>query len=166
MMRQVAIALLCCGRAAAQAAPEAVRLEKQVAFSGRLMMDVARPAGSRLHPAVLAIHGGGFTAGDRSSYGDLIVRLAGHGYVAATIDYRLAPAAQFPSALQDVKAAVRFLRLNASKYAIDPDRIGVMGDSAGAGLALLLAFTPEVPEFDNNGPNRDVSTRVACVVSM
>jgi acetyl esterase/lipase len=158
-MRQISLAVLCCGLAAAQ-------VEKQVAYSGRLSMDIARPTGGGLHPAVIAIHGGGFTAGDRSSFSEMILRLAEHGYVAVAIDYRLAPSAQFPSALQDVKAAVRFLRANAAKYAIDPDRIGVIGDSAGATLALLLAFTPEVPEFESGGPNRDQSSRVSCVVSV
>lgn len=157
---------MCCGFAAAQSASDGIKLEKQVAYSGRISMDIARPAGSGPYPAVVAIHGGGFTAGDRSSLADAITRLAEHGYVAAAIDYRLAPASQFPSALQDVKIALRFLRANAQKYAIDPARIGVLGDSAGATLALLLAFTPEVPEFDGGGSNRDQSSRVACVVSM
>ncbi len=165
-MLHAAMAVLFCGLAAAQAAPDAVKLEKQVAYSGRTSMDIALPPGPGPHPAVVAIHGGGFTAGDRSSYGEMISRLAGHGYVAATVDYRLAPAAQFPSALQDVKAAVRFLRANAQKYNIDPDRIAAIGDSAGATLALLLGLTPEVPEFDSGGPNRDRSSRIACVVSI
>src|SRR5262249_13807413 len=164
-MRQIALAFLCCGLAAAQAVPDRVTVDKQVAYSGRLSMDIARPSAGGLHPAVVAIHGGGFIAGNAASSDAWIVSLAEHGYVAASPDYRLAPAAQFPSALQDVKAAVRFLRANATKCAIDPDRIGAVGSGAGATLALLLAFTPEVPEFEAGGPNRDQSARVACVVS-
>jgi len=65
---------------------------------------------------VLAIHGGGFRGGERSSWLPQILKLAQHGYVAATVDYRFAPRTQFPAPLQDVKAAVRFLRANAAKY--------------------------------------------------
>jgi acetyl esterase/lipase len=165
-MRHSAVLFLTATLAAAQSVPDRVTLDKNVAFSGRTAMDIARPTGSGPFPAVIAIHGGGFTSGDRTAYSALILKLAERGYVAATVDYRLAPATQFPTALQDVKAAVRFLRANAQKYAIDPDRIAALGDSAGASLALLLAFTPGVAEFDLGGPNRDASSRVSCAVAV
>lgn len=160
-MRRSALLFLCCGLA-----PGQVTYDKQVAFSGRTAMDIARPSQGGPFPAVVAIHGGGFTSGDRSAYGVLLGRLAARGYVAATVDYRLAPATQFPTALQDVKAALRFLRANAQKYAIDPNRICAIGEAAGANLALLLALTPGVPEFDLGGPHSDQSSRVACAVAV
>jgi acetyl esterase/lipase len=160
-MRRSALLLLFCGLGAAQ-----VTVDKQVAYSGRLAMDIARPTGAGPFPAVVAIHGGGFTSGDRAAYATLITRLAERGYVAASVDYRLAPALQFPSAVQDVKAAVRYLRANAQKYAIDPARIAAVGDAAGANLALLLALTPGVAEFDLGGPNPGESSRVACAVAI
>src|SRR5437588_5675066 len=91
----------------AQTVPENVTFDKDIAYSGRggPMMDVARPKGPGPFPAVLAIHGGGFRAGQRSSYHALIMRLAQHGYVAATMDYRLSPRSQFPAPVQDAKAA-------------------------------------------------------------
>jgi acetyl esterase/lipase len=153
--------------AIAQPNPDSIAWEKQVVYNGggRLAMDLAIPKTPGPHPAVVAIHGGGFQSGDRSSYADLAARLARHGYVAASIDYRLAPASQFPAALQDVKAAIRFLRANASKYSLDPDRIAALGDSAGATLALLAALTPGVPEFESGGPNREFSARISCVAA-
>jgi acetyl esterase/lipase len=153
--------------AAAQTIPDNVTLNKGVVFNqgGRLMMDIARPKAPGSYPAIVAIHGGGFSSGDRSSYQSLILQLAQHGYVAASVDYRMAPRNQFPAALQDVKAAVRFLRGNAQTYAIDTEHIGVTGESAGADLALLLALTPGIPEFEGGGPNRDLSSRVSCVVT-
>lgn len=153
--------------AAAQTVPDNVTFEKDVAYNPRirLMMDVARPKGPGPHPAVLAIHGGGFRSGERASYHALILRLAQHGYVAATMDYRLAPRNQFPAPVQDVKAAVRFLRTNAERFAIDPERIAAVGESAGAHLALMAAFTPGVAEFEPAGPARDPSSRLSCVVS-
>jgi acetyl esterase/lipase len=151
----------------AQTVPDNVTFEKQVTYNAgsRLAMDLARHKGIGPYPAIVAIHGGGFSAGDRASYTPLILRLAQHGYVAASIDYRLAPGSQFPAALQDAKTAVRFLRANAAKYSVDPERIAALGDSAGATLALLLGMTPGVPEFEGGGPNRDVSARVSCVVA-
>jgi acetyl esterase/lipase len=129
-------------------------------------MDIVRPRDTSVkHPAILCIHGGGFRAGSRKGYMAQCVRLAQHGYVAATADYRLAPKDQFPAAVNDVKAAVRYLRANAARLAIDPDRIGVMGGSAGGHLALFLGVTGGVQQFEGDGPNRDQSSRVSCVVS-
>src|SRR5512140_778043 len=85
--------------------------------------------------SVLCIHGGGFRAGNRDSYTPLLIKLASRGYVAVATSYRLAPKYQFPAAIYDVKAAVRWLKANAALYQIDPDRIGVTGDSAGGHLA-------------------------------
>jgi acetyl esterase/lipase len=150
----------------AQTVPDGVTLEKNVVYNqgSRLMMDVARPTAAGPFPVILAIHGGGFRGGERASWLPEILKLAQHGYVAATVDYRFAPRTQFPAPLQDVKAAVRFLRANAAKYAIDPQRIGAVGDSAGGHLALMLAFTPGVAEFESGG-NRDQSSAITCAVS-
>lgn len=128
------------------------------------VMDIVRPKDTGLHPAILAIHGGGFRAGSRKGYQATCAKLAEHGYVCASADYRLAPAAPFPAAVYDVKAAVRYLRANAGRLGIDPAKIGVMGGSAGGHLALFLGVTGNVPEFEGDGPNRDQSSRVAVVV--
>lgn len=95
----------------------------------------------------------------------MAARLAARGYVAATVSYRLAPRHQFPAAVEDVKAAVRFLRANAARFGIDPDRIGAMGGSAGGHLVLFLGLTGNVPELEGTGPNREFSSRVSCVVN-
>src|SRR5579863_1014582 len=128
------------------------------------VMDIVRPKEPGVRPAILAIHGGGFRAGSRKGYEKTCATLAEHGYVCATADYRLAPAAPFPAAVYDVKAAVRYLRANAEQLGIDPDKIGVMGGSAGGHLALFLGVTGNVPEFEGDGPNREQSSRVAVVV--
>jgi len=131
-----------------------------------LMMDVVRPRKqSGLLPAVVCIHGGGFRAGNRESYLPLCIRLAQHGYVAATVTYRLSPRDQFPAPVHDVKAAVRWLRANAARFGIDPERIGVTGGSAGGHLALFLGLTGGIAEFEGNGPYPEQSSRVACVVN-
>ncbi len=150
--------------------PADVIHEKDIVYTNvgaRVAMDVVYPsaAASGPMPAVVLVHGGGFRRGNRESYLLVAARLAQRGYFAATVGYRLAPRHQFPAAVEDVKAAVRFLRANASRYAIDPERICAMGGSAGGHLALFLGLTADVREFEGSGPNLDQSSRVSCVVN-
>ena len=156
-------------RAAELAVPETVVFERDIEFANpdnqHLQVNVARPkGGDGLLPAVVCIHGGGFRAGKRESYDRLCVTLAERGYVAITVTYRLAPAYPFPAAVQDCKAAVRWLRANAAKYHVDPARIGVTGGSAGGHLAQFLGVTAGVKEFEGEG-NPEQSSAVACVVN-
>lgn len=132
-----------------------------------LALNLARPkAGQGPFPAVICIHGGGFRAGSRDGYDQLCVRLAERGYVAATISYRLAPKHRFPAAVHDTKAAVRWLRANAARLDVDPERIGVTGGSAGGHLAQFLGVTAHVPRFEGEGGNPGQSSAVACVVNV
>jgi acetyl esterase/lipase len=155
---------------AAQTMPDSVLHERDIAYSNvgaRVAMDIVRPRATseKPRPAVLLVHGGGFRRGTRESYLPVAIKLAERGYVAATASYRLAPRHQFPAPVEDVKAAVRFLRANATKFGIDPERIGAMGGSAGGHLVLMLGLTANVSDFEGTGPNRDQSSRVACVVN-
>ena len=150
--------------------PDGVTWEPNVEYSNpddqHLQLDIARPSkGDGPLPAILLIHGGGFRAGTRQGYDNLCMRLAQQGYVAATVTYRLAPKYQFPAAVYDCKAAVRWLRANAGKYHIDPERVGVTGGSAGGHLALFLGVTGDVKAFEGDGGDADQSSKVACVVS-
>jgi acetyl esterase/lipase len=150
--------------------PEGVVFEPGIEYANpdnqHLKLDLARPkTGDGHFPAVVCIHGGGFRAGKREGYDGLCIRLAQNGYVAVTVSYRLAPKYPFPAAIHDVKAAVRWVRAQAAKYRIDPDRIGVTGGSAGGHLAQFLGVTSDVKEFEGSGGNPGVSSRVACVVN-
>jgi acetyl esterase/lipase len=148
--------------------PDNLVAEQAVAYADadpQQVMDIVRPKDtSQRHPAVVCIHGGGFRAGSRKGYQAITIRLAKQGYVAVTVDYRLAPKAPFPAAVYDVKAAVRYLRANAARLGIDPDHIGTMGGSAGGHLTLFLGLTGGMPQFEGDGPNRDQSSRVQAVV--
>jgi acetyl esterase/lipase len=131
-----------------------------------LQLNLARPKeASGRQPAILCIHGGGFRAGKREGWDARCKQFAEQGFVAAAVSYRLAPKFQFPAAVHDVKAAVRWLRANADKYQIDPDRIGVVGDSAGGHLAQFLGVTAGVKEFEGDA-NPGQSSRVTCVVNI
>jgi acetyl esterase/lipase len=148
--------------------PDDVIIERNVEYSrvGQpVAMDILRPKAPGTYPAVLAIHGGGFRRGSRDSYLPLCIRLAQKGYVCATASYRLAPAHQFPAAVEDVKAAVRFLRANAAKYNLLPHAIGTTGGSAGGHLALMLGLTGHTRLFEGSGPNRNESSAVQAVVN-
>ncbi|MBI3837911.1 MAG: alpha/beta hydrolase [Planctomycetia bacterium] len=131
-----------------------------------LQLNLARPKEhQQLLPAVVCIHGGGFRAGNRDRWNKLCQQLAERGYVAATVTYRLAPKYQFPAAVHDVKAAVRFLRAGASKFGIDPARLGTLGDSAGGTLAQMLGVTAGARELEGEGGHAERSSAVTCVVN-
>ncbi len=151
--------------------PDSVTWQPGIEYSNpddqHLQLNLASPkTGDGPFPTVLCIHGGGFRAGKRESYDALCIKLAERGFVAATVTYRLAPKYQFPAAVHDTKAAVRWLRANASKHKINPDKIGVTGGSAGGHLAQFLAVTRDVPDFEGTGGNADKSSHVACVVNV
>src|SRR5882724_11981749 len=150
--------------------PEGITFERDLEYANpdnqHLQLNLARPKNATGSlPAVICIHGGGFRAGTREGYDGLCLKLAQHGFVAATVTYRLAPKYQFPAAIHDVKAAVRWLRANASKFQIDPKRIGATGGSAGGHLAQFLGVTAGVAEFEGD-QNPGFSSAVACVVNL
>jgi acetyl esterase/lipase len=151
--------------------PAEIVFEKNIEYSNpdgqHLQLNMARPKNAKGPlPCVVCIHGGGFRAGKRDGYDGLIQNLARDGFAAVTVSYRLAPKYQFPAAVHDTKAAVRWVRANAAKYGIDPDRIGVTGGSAGGHLAQFLGVTPGVAEFEGDGGNPNVSSHVKCVVNV
>lgn len=130
-----------------------------------LKLNLARPAtGDGPFPAILCIHGGGFSGGRREDYDELTRKFARRGYVAATIDYRLSPRHRWPAHIQDCKAAVRWLRSHAAEYGIDGNKIGATGSSAGGHLAQFLGVTNDVREFDGDAPG-DVSSKVNAVAA-
>ena len=106
----------------------------------------AEPHGRK--PAVIVIHGGGWVEGSREADAGLAKLIASQGIVAFNIDYRLAnkaqPGTRWPAQLEDAQLAVRFLRAHAAEFGIDPARLGAMGDSAGAQLAVFLGVLPRI----------------------
>ncbi|MDH7602492.1 MAG: alpha/beta hydrolase [Armatimonadota bacterium] len=128
-----------------------------------LHMDIAVPEDGtgKPHPTVVWIHGGGWKTG---TYKMNMARwLTDHGYVVASIEYRLSGEAKFPAQITDCKAAIRFLRANSRKYGIDANRIGVWGGSAGGHLAALLGTTHGIKELEGDYGNVGISSRVQAV---
>ena len=131
--------------------------------------DLYLPKGVDKAPVVIAAHGGGWQAGGPVTYRHWGTFFAKHGYAVFAISYRLSkPGAKtFPGAVYDVKAAVQFVRANAARFGIDPDRIGLMGDSAGAHLAALVALAGDEPLFSTeyrNDPHVATAANVKSVI--
>ncbi len=115
-------------------------------------------------PVVVWIHGGAWRGGSKDRCP--ITWLAGKGYLVASINYRLLQHGEFPAQIEDCKAAIRWLRANAKKYNLDPDRIGVMGGSAGGHLVALLGTSGHVKDLEGKGGNEEQSSRVQAVVDL
>ena len=94
------------------------------------------------------------------------MKLAEQGYVVATVSYRLSDVAPFPAAVQDVKCAVRWLRANAERLHVDPDRIAMAGGSAGGHLSMMAGYVTDNPELEGTGGHPEVSSRVQAVVNL
>ena len=118
-------------------------------------------------PVVIYLHSGGWISGDKAEGALFLEPLVATGrFAGVSAGYRLADEARWPAQLHDVQAAVRWVRANADRYGLDPDRIAAWGWSAGGHLALLLGTTAEVPELDGRvGPHGGESLRVTAVVN-
>jgi acetyl esterase/lipase len=109
-------------------------------------LDLYVPLGeARDRPAVLILHHGGWNGGDKSTLKEQAARLARSGFVVANANYRLAPKVHFPAPVQDAQCALAFMRTHAEELHLDPQRIAVLGYSAGANLAELVGMSPVLP---------------------
>src|ERR1700683_4226845 len=127
-------------------ADDSVTIHKGIAYANHdgveLAGDLYLPAGAKDVSALVAVHGGGWVQGARTAFQYWGPYLAARGVAMFSISYRLATKGKtYPQALQDVLAGVQFLRGKAPEFGIDPQRIGLMGASAGAHLASLAALS-------------------------
>jgi acetyl esterase/lipase len=137
----------------------------------KLIGDLYAPKGRDKAPVLVAVHGGGWQAGTRKSYAHWGPYLAENGYAVFSIDYRLSkPGAKtYPAAVYDVKAAVQYVRAKAADLGVDPERIALIGDSAGGHLAALVALAGEEPAYSSeyrNDPYAATSPKVKAVVGV
>lgn len=114
-------------------------------------------------PVLIMIHGGGFLKGDKSKNNLRIQKMTQLGFVAASAMYRFAPEHKFPSALDDIKLAIRFLKAHAIEYHINPERIIVSGASSGSYLAVMAGVTGNSNAFDDHGLYTEFDSSVHAV---
>lgn len=157
-----------------QRLPEGVTFVPNIAYrkgNDAWKLDLAMPAerGDASRPAIVFIHGGGWRNGDKRAAGFLNPTLsyAAKGYVCVTVNYRLLKEGSraIDHCVEDVKNAVRWLRANAEKYNVDPDRIGATGNSAGAHLSVMLGLVQRDAGLEGDGPYQDYSSAVHAIVA-
>jgi pectinesterase len=157
--------------------PSSVTAVKDITYrttGGReLKIDAFYPKYQRIHgtkfkqyPAVLIIYGGGWRSGNRQQHTALAEQLAAKGYACFTVDYTLSTEALYPAAVYDLKAAIRWIRTNASTYRVSSQRLAVLGFSAGGQLASLLSTTGDLPLFDEAGSDSKKSTKVQALIDI
>ena len=130
----------------------------------------AEPEGDN-RPVVVYVYGGGWFYGDHTNrrnnnlFLSELLQLTREGFVIAAVEHRTGPEAPFPAQIHDIKGAVRFLRTHASDYGIDPDRIGMLGESSGGHLCTLMALTGDNPDLEgDSGGNQGHSSRIQAAV--
>lgn len=147
--------------------PKGVRLERDIPYlpdgdeSQRLDLYLPEQPADHPQPLIVHIHGGGWRGG--SKYPCPVANLVVKGYVVASVEYRFSQKALFPAQIQDCQAALRWLRAHAKQYQIDPERVGVVGGSAGGHLSALVGTAGGKKAFPMIGGNEDQSDRVQAV---
>ncbi len=132
-----------------------------------LSLDLYTPESARGPvPGLVLFYGGGWKGGSKDQLRVYAQYFAQHGYVVATPQYRLKEEGRWPNSVQDAKCAVRWMRAHAAENGVDSNRIGVMGNSAGAYLALMVGYTAGVPEFEGNGGCPEQSSAAQAVVDI
>jgi acetyl esterase/lipase len=148
-----------------------VRRQRNVEFARvagkRLKLDVTipsapAPAGRRLRPALMQIHGGAWVIGDKREQGiPLLNHMAAQGWVGFNVNYRLSPSVALPEHLHDLKRGLAWIKEHAEEYGVDPDFICVTGGSAGGHLTALMGLTPNDPRYQPGFEDADTSVAAA-----
>ncbi len=173
MKRQLVLLLACCLTllAGAQTENRQITVTENIAYRTDVgpstVLDLAQPlfGPQKNRPAILIIHGGGWSAGSKNDmvYRTLMVDYAMKGYVVANMNYRLMQEAEPPACIEDVRCAIRWMKANAQNIGIDPSRIGTYGHSAGAHLSLMAGVAAQSKAFaDDKDPWKQYDCSVAC----
>lgn len=139
---------------------ENVQEEKDLVYkkidSRALHLDAFYKSSSKALPAVVLIHGGGWKSGNKNQMHLMAQEIASKGYSCFSVEYRLSPEAKYPSAIFDVKNAIKYIKKNANKFNVNPNKIAVLGCSSGGQIAALVGTTNNNSAFeDGNGLNQN-----------
>jgi acetyl esterase/lipase len=140
---------------------------KNTPFGDRdLHVDVFSPKKSGKYPALIMVHGGGWRSGDKKLQIPMAQKLASKGIVTVCVEYQLSMEAKYPAAVFNIKSAVRWMRANAEKYSIDPNKIAISGCSAGGQLAMLVGLTNGVQSKEGDHGNLGFSSEIQAIVDI
>ncbi len=118
-------------------------------------------------PALIFVHGGSWSKGKRSDYLPYLLAYAAKGYVTVTVSYRLVKVAKYPAAVQDVNCAVRWIKAHGREYGINPDRLALVGGSAGGHLSMMVGYASQHPGFVKECQGLDtINSRVKAVINL
>jgi len=131
-----------------------------------LHLDIYRPAQKCKYPALIMIHGGGWRSGNKSMERPMAQQIALNGYAAITVEYRLSLEARYPTAIHDIKAAIRWIKDNSDQYDIDTTKIAIEGESAGGQLAMLVAMTNKVEKFEGEKNGSKSTSTIHAVIDV
>lgn len=129
-----------------------------------LKLDIYKPDLPGPLPAIVLVHGGGWVSGNKRNMESYARYFAERGYIGFSVNYRLAPRFQFPAQIEDIKCAVRWVRANAQRLNVNPDKIGAFGSSAGGHLVGLLGVTDGSEGLEGSCGDLSISSRVQAVV--
>lgn len=130
----------------------------------RHVLDLWKASKTRITPAAVWIHGGGFRGGQKGLRRSLLEKCLEHGVSVVTISYRYSTQAIFPASFEDGVRAVQFVRLHASEWGLDPQKLAAAGNSAGAGITEWIGFRKDAADPKNPDPLLRQSTRLTCMV--
>ena len=151
--------------------PDNVKAIENITYSKpdrkrNLKLNIYRPKDKKKYPVLLMVHGGGWSSGDLSLQIPMAQQIAAKGYVAIPVEYRLSPEAKYPAAVEDLKTAIRWVRANAKKYAMDTTAIAISGCSAGGQLAMLVGMTNFQPQYELGKEYTGYASNVHAVINI
>ena len=154
--------------------PDSVEVKSDVNYAGDTsaahLLDLYLPkkTSDKPRPLIVFIHGGGWQQGDKTEIVGLLFALIQDGsFAGASINYRLSGEAKWPAQIHDCKGALRWLRAHANEYNFDPEKVGIMGISAGGHLVSLIGTSGGVAELEGTvGGNAEQSSRAQCVINL
>jgi len=133
--------------------------------SRELHLDAYFKKQEALQPAVVLIHGGGWSSGDKSQMQYIAQELASKGYACFSVEYRLTAEAKYPASITDVKEAIKYIKTNALTYTVDPTKVAVLGCSSGGQMAALIGTTNGNSNFEGKGASKQ-NANVQAIIDM
>ena len=131
-----------------------------------LHLDVFYNKKQKLNPAVIMIHGGGWKSGNKNQMQVLAQEIASKGYSCFAIEYKLSLEAKYPEGVYDIKNSIKFIKDNAKKFNVDPNKIAVLGCSSGGEMAALIGTTNENSGFEDATYKSKSSSKVNAIIDI